>query len=460
MSAAATGRGIAGRLAGRRRPRLFAMLVEEPRARRATDAVLLVAAAVGLTLLGSIAVPQAGFERALIALARSLPGGLDGLWRLLMELLTVAAVALVVATLVRRRAMLLRDLLLAVGMALAASLAVGRTVHGRWPAIWDALGTAAPSSWSPTLRLAIGGAVVMTASPHLAQLARRQGRWLVVLAAAGVVLLGAATASTAAAGVLVAAMSAAAVHLAFGSSGGRPSLADVAAALGELGVATRSLGAAARQLTGLFLVDVVDERGDPLVVKVYGRDAYDTQLLRTLWRIVWYREAGSPLSVGRLQQVEHEAFLTLLAGQVGIPTQQVVTAGATAEDDVLLVLRPVGQQLETVPDRWTEATAGRVWGLLRRLQDIGIAHGQVDDRHLVVDGDEVGLLDFRGATVAPAKERMRTDEAQTLVTTVLALGEGPALMVAVEALGAGCLAAVLPFVQPPALTPLQRGRVR
>jgi hypothetical protein len=123
MSAAATGRGIAERLAGRRRPRLFATQVEEPRARRATDAVLLVAAAVALALLGSIAVPQAGFERALIALARSLPGGLDGLWRILTELPALASVALLVETLVRRRTSLLRDLLLAVGVVLGASLA-------------------------------------------------------------------------------------------------------------------------------------------------------------------------------------------------------------------------------------------------------------------------------------------------------------------------------------------------
>ena len=95
----------------------------------------------------------------------------------------------------------------------------------------------------------------------------------------------------------------------------------------------------------MFLVDAIDAAGDPLVVKVYGRDANDTQLLTTLWRTVWYREAGSPTSVGRLQQVEHEAFLTLLAAQAGVPTARVVTAGATVEDDVLLVLRPWGRPL-------------------------------------------------------------------------------------------------------------------
>ena len=97
----------------------------------------------------------------------------------------------------------------------------------------------------------------------------------------------------AAAGLLVATASLAAVQVPFGSSRGRPGLADVAAALDELGVGVRSLGVADRQPAGVFLVDGEGDDGEPLVVKVYGRDA-DTQLLSSIWRSVWYREAGRP----------------------------------------------------------------------------------------------------------------------------------------------------------------------
>ncbi|MGZ4786312.1 MAG: lysylphosphatidylglycerol synthase domain-containing protein [Acidimicrobiales bacterium] len=447
----------------RRRARLFSSGVDEPRARRATDIILVIAAAVALGLLSLVAVPQAGYERALTTLARAVPGVFDSLWRLLVDLLGLIAVVLVVATIVRRRFTLLRDLVLAAVVALAIAVIVERAAVSAWPAASGSLRIT--GAWFSPLRLSVPAAVAMAASPHLSQPARRVDWWVVLLAALATVLLGAATPTGAMAGVAIAVMAAAVVHLAFGSCRGRPSLDDVVVALAGLGVATRSVGAADRQREGLFLVDATDAEGEPLVVKVYGRDANDTQLLTTMWRTVWYRETGSPTSVGRLQQVEHEAFLTLLAAQAGVPTARVVTAGATVEDDVLLVLRPWGHPVAGTPELWSDDLAREVWAALGRLHDAGVAHGQIDDRHLVVGGDgaatcQVGLADFRGGAVAAPDPRLRADEAQALVATVLALGEERALAVALEQLGPQALAAVLPFVQLTTLTPRQRQAIR
>ncbi|MGZ4705826.1 MAG: lysylphosphatidylglycerol synthase transmembrane domain-containing protein, partial [Acidimicrobiales bacterium] len=73
---------------------------------------------------------------------------------------------------------------------------------------------------------------------------------------------------------------------------------------------------------------------------------------------------------------------------------------------------------------------------------------------------QVGLADFRGGAVAAPDPRLRADEAQALVATVLALGEERALAVALEQLGPQALAAVLPFVQLTTLTPRQRQAIR
>ncbi len=467
----------------RRRARLFSSGVDEPRARRATDVILLVAAVVALALLTLVAVPQAGYERALTTLARAVPSAFDSLWRLLIDLLGLAVLGVVAATVVRRRFSLLRDLVLAALVAFVIAVVVERAALNAWPALSGSLRIS--GAWFAPLRLSIPAAVAMTASPHLSQPARRVDRWVVLLAALASVLLGASTPTGAVAGLVIGMMAAATVHLVFGSCRGRPSLDDVVVALAGLGVAARSVGAADRQREGVFLVDATDAVGDPLVVKVFGRDANDTQLLTTLWRTVWYREAGSPTSVGRLQQVEHEAFLTLLAAQAGVPTARVVTAGATVEDDVLLVLRPWGRPLATTPERWSDDVAREVWEVLGRLHEAGVSHGQIDDRHLVTgpaipggtgvdgadrpgvgraegDGSEVaiGLVDFRGGSVAPSDPRLRTDLAQALVATVLALGEERALPVALDHLGPDRLAAVLPFVQMTTLTPSQRRAVR
>jgi len=446
--------------ARRRRLRLYAAAKADPRSRRATDVIRLVAAASGLALLSLIAIPPAGFERALITFISAGPGSLANLWQFLVDLLALLAVVLLVAAVVRRRLLLARDLMAAAAVALGASLAIARLVQGSWPPIWDALSSAEPPPFFPFLRLALPCAVVMTASPHLSLSARRVGRLLIPVAAGAAAVLGATTPSGALAGVLIGAMTAATVHLIFGSSSGRPSVDAVAAALDALRIGATSLGAPDRQPAGFFLVHAEDEHGDPLVVKVYGRDAHDTQLLTTLWRTVWYRAPGSPIVPGRRQQVEHEAFLTLLAGQAGVITQKVVTAGATAADDVLLVLRPVGEELADVPARWSPDVVKGVWSVLQLLHRTGIAHGQVDDHHLVILGDDVGLIDFRGGVVAPSEERLRTDEAQALVATVLAVGREPGLEAAARALGPDGLAAALPFVQVTALTGAQRADVR
>ena len=421
---------------------------------------MLAVAGVGLAFLAAIGDPPPGFERAVLRLVASVPDGLSGLWQLLVHLVAVLAAVLAVATVVRRRWSLGRDLVVAIALSLGASLAIGRSVLGSWPAIWDSLRTAGPSLYFPPLRLAVPSAVVMTASPHLSQSARQVGRWIVLLGLLAMALVGAATPSGAAAAVLIAAVIAAAVHLIFGSTSGRPSLDDVTLALRGLRVETRSVGVATRQPAGVFLVDAIAQNGDPLAVKVYGRDAHDTQLVTTLWRTLWYREAGSPTSPGRLQQAEHEAFLTLLARQQGIHTDQVVVAGATTNRDVVLVLRRVGQPLISVPERWSPAVVADLWRMLRLLHETGIAHGQLDDRHLIVDGPEVGLIDFRGATAMSASDGLLADEAQLLVTTVLAIGEDDALAAAAHALGPDRLAAVLAFVQVPALTARQRAQAR
>ena len=246
---------------------------------------------------------------------------------------------------------MVRDLVLAGVVAVALSLVVVRAVHGEWLGLGDIVHSASPPAWYPSPLLAVAAAVVLTASPHLALPVRRLGRWLVVLAALSVTVLGATTPLGAIAGLLIAAVSAAAVHLVFGSSAGRPSLDLVRSALVELGVPVASVGVADRQRAGQFVVRAIDDGGQSLVVKVYGRDAHDTAVMSTLWRTVWYREAGSPLRIGRLQQVEHEAFLTLLAAQAGVLTERVVVAGATTDDDALLVLREAGRPVSSLTDR-------------------------------------------------------------------------------------------------------------
>lgn len=424
--------------------RVFANRGDEPRSRRASDVILIVAALVGLCLLGALAAPPAAVERAFMGFVGDMPHSLRPLWQALVGLLAVFSLALVVIVAVRGRWAVLRDIVLAGVLALGGAVVLSRLAVGSWPAVWDSLRSAGDTPYFPPLSIAVPSAISIAGSPYLTRPARNLGRWLVLLASVGVVLMGAATPSGTLAAVLVGTAAAAVLHLLFGSSVGRPSLDDVALALTGVGVPAHSLGIAERQPAGVFNVNAEDASGQPLLVKVYGRDAHDTQLLTTILHTLWYREAGSPTSFGRLQQAEHEAFLTLLAGRSGIPTETVVTARGTPTSDVLLVLRRLGPTIRETSGAWSVDAARDSWALLTDLHRTAIAHGQVDDEHLVVTGGGLGLIDFRGAVLSVRPERFRVDQAQLLVSTALALGIPDALEIAQTALGDDELSEVLP----------------
>jgi len=439
---------------------MFASDEREPRHRRATDIILLLSSLGGLVLLGAVADPPAGIERSVMAFVAAIPSGFRGFWALLIFLPVLLAVIVIVSAVARRRWSLLRDLVLAGVLSLGGSLLLGWIVLGDWPPVWDSLRAAGSLPYFPPLSLSVPGAVIVTASPHLVRPMRRVGRWIVFLALFGNVLHETSTPTGAAAALLLASGAAASIHLIFGSSHGRPRLEDVAAALARIGVAAQSLSAAERQPTGMFEATALDAEGNPLLIKVFGRDAHDTQLVNVAWRTLWYREAGSPTSFGRLQQAEHEAFLTVMAAAAGVCLDQVVTATATPGNDVVLVLRRAGTPLDADPERWSPGLAQQAWHTLETLHGAGIAHGQVDATHLVLHGIDMGLADFRGAVITPGADRLATDRAQLLVTAALALDMDVALSGAVDALGADALTETLPYVQMPALTVAQRSAVR
>jgi uncharacterized membrane protein YbhN (UPF0104 family) len=419
---------------------LFATPASEPRARRFTDVALLVGTSLSLWAAIAADVPPPGFVVAAALFLRSAPSFLDTVWQISVDLLALWAILLVVAAAVRRRVDVVRDVVVAV--AVAAGVWLLATRH-------------------PSLRVSLASAIIVTAAPHLTRPVRRTGRWLVAFGCVGVTVLGDTSLLAGLAGVLVGTAAAAAVHLAFGSSAGRPALDDVRRALAQVGVEIRSLSPADRQPAGLFELTGVDSDGEPIVVKVYGRDAHDSALASTIWRSLWYREPGAPLRLGRLQQVEHEAFVTLLAAQFGVLTEAVATAGATDDDDAILVLRGRGTPLaEAANDRVLPHLASLVWDMVAQLHHGGIAHGRIDSTTVIVDGSRVGLVDFGDASVGASAGRMMHDRAQVLVATALLDGVDVAVAAAHDALGSAGLAEVLPYLQRSALTSLQRHQIK
>jgi uncharacterized membrane protein YbhN (UPF0104 family) len=200
-----------------------------------------------------------------------------------------------------------------------------------------------------------------------------------------------------------------------------------------------------------------------LLVKVYGRDAWDGELVASMWRRVWYRGAQSTARLSRVEYVEHEGFVTFLAGRAGARVPNVVTAGLGDNGDALIAVRRDGSTLAEAGSTETsdqQQLAG-LWHELELLHRAGIAHRRIDlDRVIVHDDATLGFGDLASATVQHRIEDERTDHAQMVALSVMLAGEAVASDAARQALGDSVLVEALPYLQDAAVPPLVHSTLR
>ena len=440
--------------------RVFSSSPGDRRFRRATDILLLVPAFVGLAILAA-AYPPGHFERAVGALLRAIPSWLDPAGAFLYDLLVATAIALAVTALVARRFLILLQAVASVVLALVIAVIAARIVLGHWPDVADAAWGGPGSPRFPGIRLAESAAVVLAISPHLIQPLQRASRWVLAVGFVGALMVEVATPSGYVAGLLIAVVAASGVRLAFGTSAGLPGLGDVAASLDELRVPVEHLELADRDRAGVVAVRGRGPDGRGLLVRVYGRDAYDNQLVEKLWHTLWYRDPGPGLRLSRRQAVEHEALVTLLAAGAGIEALDVVRAGTTTGDDALLVLSGDARMLADIePDDLDGVRVAGAWRALGLLHEANVAHRRLDSTTIAIIGGEVGFVDYGGATATPTDAHLQTDRAQLVVATATRVGTERALEAAVAAIGRDGVASLLPYLQLAALEDRLRQETR
>jgi len=441
---------------GRWRHTTFGPASEEPYQRRTSDWVRLALAMIIVYVLARHAGDISATERNVFEFFNSLPDGLRTLFRGAYRMGALWAVALIVAAaLIGRRWRLARDLFLSGALAWAIGRALGEFVsHGSLTKSLEVVvrfGDDSPSF--PQVRLAVVTAVVCAASPYLTRPTRRIGQLLVLLLALSSMYLGTAFPNDLFAAVVLGWGVAAAVHLAFKSPGGRPTTAQVGAALEELGVDVDEVHLAPVQPTGRTLMLSEDADG-PLTVTVFGRDEADAQFIAKLSRSIAYKDSGDHLYFTRIQQVEHEAYTILLARDAGARVPQVVVAGVAGPNAALLVARPpAGTRLVDLDESAvTDALLDAVWTEAVALGRARVAHGALNAHHIVVAADGPVLVDFDRATTSKVEERGARDLAELLASTAAIVGDERAVTAAVRALGSDGLAALLPMLQPAALS--------
>jgi uncharacterized protein (TIRG00374 family) len=424
--------------------------------RRASDAFRLGVAVVIVAVSVPVMRANSAVELSIVRALHPPPGAISWLVTLVFWLGSVGiSVLLVVIGLLVPRLTAVRHVAVAAvatwGVCALLGVLLG-SAAGRPPT--DAL--AGIDTGYPVTELAVAIAVAATALPYLSRPVHRAVSFLVALAVLAAISGGEALPVNAISSVALGWGVAAGLHLAVGSPLGLPSAAEVAEWITDLNIAVADLTRAPRQVWGVEQFTGRDPAGGPIELSVYGRDASDARVLAKLWRFCLYRDSGPTLILDRLQQVEHEAYLTLMAGRAGVGVPQVLAAGrfGPSRDAALVTRVPAGPALAQAHGMGlSDGTLDEILLAVLRLRAAGIAHGTLGGGTIVVSDQGVCVRDFRGASASAPASRLDADLAAALAAMAVQAGPERTAAAATRVLDADTALGALVHLQRSALDP-------
>ena len=373
------------------------------------------------------------------------------------------AVVLVALALIARRWEIARDIALsAAGTAAVSAILVALLgSHGGRPS-----GIVIQGYYLsfPVLQVALFMAVATAALPYLARSMQRLIEIFIALVALASAVGGHGLPVNVLGSLAIGWGVTAVVRLIFGSPLGLPSAGDVGLLLAELGIRASNVHPVSRQVWGVAKYEAtemseLDSPGQRIAIEVYGRDAADARLLAKAGRFVLYRDSGPSLMVTRLQQVEHEAYLTMRAGRAGAAVPEIIEAGtAGPSQDALVVYRlPARTALsEAGTADISDVTLDDLYRQLLTLRRARIAHGAISGDALLVDStaETFVVSDFRNAIASASPDQLDRDLAGAIAATAVAVGTERAADAAARSLTPQVLEGALRHLHRPALDPL------
>jgi len=410
----------------------FAPVGDGQRRRRGSDGARLVLAVLALVICLLVIHFDSRVDHAIAAVIHPPPWSIAWLVTVVYQAGSFGVVILLVGVaLLARRWEVARDIgLSAAGTAAASAILVallgrsggrppGIVIHGYYMTF-------------PVLQIALFMAVATAALPYLARGVQRLIEIFIGLVALACAVGGHGLPLNVLGSLAIGWGVTAIVRLVFGSPLGLPSAGDVQLLLDELGVRANHVRPAPRQVWGVAKYDAIEvpqgnSLGQRLGVQVYGRDAADAKILTKTGRFLLYRDSGPSLTFTRLQQVEHEAFLTVRAGQAGVTVPEIVEAGtAGPSKDALLAYRlPAGTTLsEADPHHVGDVTLDDLYREMLILRRARIAHGAISGDALLVDpaAQTIVVTDFRNAVSNATPDQLDRDLAGALAATAVAVG--------------------------------------
>jgi uncharacterized membrane protein YbhN (UPF0104 family) len=445
-------------------PAVFGVVNEGANRRRPTDIVRAGLATIIVFVTATGAHTLAVNERRTFELLTDLPDWLRPVWLACYWLGTSGVViALLLALLFARR---FRIVGLLVAAAAAAAVVAGAL--RAWVDAGSVRGDAGMSAHGavpeyPIVVLAVATAVLVVVAPYLLRPARRlvyAALWTGAAGAVGAIVglpddvIGALAIGWGVAAIL---------HLAVGSPAANPSVDQVSSALDGLRLSVHDLRLDEPPVWGESRYRATAPDGTPLAIDVIGRDASDARLFAKIGRSIWYKDSGPSLALTRSQQLEHRAYILLIAERSGVRVSEVVLAGISgAHETAVMVQRvPEGERLvDADPARITDAVLDDAWQNLMKLHEVHLAHGSMRASNVVVrDDGTTACVNFAHASSDAPPERCALDSAGLLATTASIVGNERALDAAERALGAEGLNLVLPLLASAAMPAATRKEI-
>ncbi|MEP9364951.1 lysylphosphatidylglycerol synthase domain-containing protein [Nocardioides sp. CN2-186] len=424
--------------------------------RRPIDVAL---AAVGL--LVALGCARAAHHRGVLddavrGVAEDLPRWATSLFDAAYAVGAIYALGVVIAVVLTatRRGRLPLAVVLAIGAAIGGAAIASYVAGAGFPDIDPGRVQSGSPHGFPTLRVAIVTSVLMVLRPFVVTTIRRFHIVVVALQCIAAWAIGIAG-PTDVLGALAIGFAAAGLTLVLiGSPAGHPDVRQVAASLSHLGMRVTGLRFAENQPWGARILYGESSAGEPLLVKVYGRDATDARLAARWWRTLLYRDEATP-GATRLQMVEHEALLTLLAKRAGAQVDELVAA-AENDGDAILVLAAPGAPLSEAADVGDDLLQ-QTWAAVGAMHAAGLSHGELTLEHVSGDSGAPVFTEFSSGTVAATDAQRAQDVAVLLTSQALQVGPDRAVDAAIAGLGAEGVSAAQPYLQRAALPRSLRG---
>jgi glycosyltransferase 2 family protein len=311
----------------------------------------------------------------------------------------------------------------------------------------------------PTSPTAVGvgifAAALTAAAPWLSRLWRRWG-WVAVIGVAWTRFITSPVSFDSFQAVVVGWVAGAAALVLLGAPSRRPTAEAISDGLERAGLPLTSLRAASVDARGSTPYFGEGPNGDRYFIKALGEDQRSADLLFRLYRTIKRRNLGDERPFSSLRRaVEHEAFVSLAARDLGVRTPRVRAMATAPPNAFVLAYDSVeGRSLDRLePQEITDEVLAGIWGQIAELRAHRIAHRDLRLANLFLANDgQVWMIDFGFSELAASDLLLATDVAELVTSSSIVVGPERAVAPAIATVDAGTRAAAVDRLHPWALS--------